>query len=115
VVQTDGRWSASLEDTLANHVEVAEGEGRSLAEALWNLTDQHLHSAKGSTGDVSIIPARIMLVASILWVDATRKAAQVDAEKAAALALEARKTAVSHAQAAAARDELFDRTMIEAW
>lgn len=89
----DGRWRASVEDNLADRLEVAEGEGSSPGEALWNLGNEHLGTAEGWAGDAAILAPRIMLLASILWADATRKTAEEDA----------------------ARDELLDRTKIEAW
>lgn len=108
-------WMASMEDNLANGREVAAGEGATPGEALWDMTDGQLHSAKGWTGDVSALPHRIMLVAAILWAEATGKTAEEDTAKATAALAEAAAQTAAYTRACADRDALFDRTTIDAW
>jgi hypothetical protein len=104
-------WMASMEDNLNKGREVAAGEGATVGEALWNLTDQHLHGAKPWTGDATALPERIMLVAAIVWADAVREAAEEDAAKVAAAAAVAGETEAAYAQAVKARDTLLDRSL----
>ena len=110
-----GHWAACVENAMCNDETMAEGEGNSPGEALWNVGSGHLGSAMPWTGDAVAIPARLMLLAAVLWADATKEAARADAEAASKAAQTAREAAESHARALALRDDLLDEASIAVW
>jgi hypothetical protein len=75
----DGIWKADLENSMRGHAMEAQAEGKSAAEALWNLSEPHLGGMSWPGDDNLVpgaIPARLMAQAAVLWAGAVKECAE---------------------------------------
>lgn len=87
----EGTWKADLENTMCGHETEAQGAGKSVAEALWNLGEPHL-GGMSWPGEGNLvpgaIPARLMAQAAVLWAAAVEACAEEARAKSDAMTAE---------------------------